>query len=179
MRTDHCIALVALLAAGCGTAGPDSDPLAHERDESGDEAPGVSDLVEVEGDELHAACTLQPPRRALWATFRVVDETYRAAITNPQGIEQAIALWRGTSTATIPVAPLVCRQVNWNCPWKFYQDPAALTFADFAIEVCDGTPSYVSANCRDFGAGSYCPWSAELVDLRDCRYSLRCPRVPR
>ena len=180
----HAIAMGALLVAGCGTAGLDPRPFVSETEPSADRdmsaSPEVGEEgVDLEAEDLAGGCTLRPPRKGLWAKFRVVNEVYRSAITNSQGIAQAIALWRGQSTATIPIAPLVCRQVSWNCPWKFYQDPTQLTFADFAIEVCDGTPSFVSANCGDFGAGTYCPWAAQLIELRDCRYSSACPRVPR
>lgn len=185
MRTlDHAIALGALLVAGCGTAGLEPPPIASETEPSGEGEPSAApelgeDGADLEAEDLAGGCALRPPRKGLWAKFRVVNEIYRSAITNSQGIAQAIALWRGQSTATIPIAPLICRQVRWNCPWKFFQDPTELTFADFAIEVCDGTPSFVSANCADFGAGTYCPWAAQLIDLRDCRYSSACPRVPR
>jgi hypothetical protein len=43
--------------------------------------------------------------------------------------------------------------------------------AEFAIEVCDGRPSYVEENVDEFvgTVGRYCPWQARLVELRDYR----------
>jgi hypothetical protein len=118
------------------------------------------------------------PGEGVYATFLVAgSETYHASITNPDGIDQAIALWQGTSTATIPVGQLVCAPAPWSCPWSFHQDPASIQFAEVAVEVCDGTPSYVEEHCAQFG-DQYCPWAAELVDLRDCRTDPSCPPVP-
>jgi hypothetical protein len=41
--------------------------------------------------------------------------------------------------------------------------------AEVAIEVCDGLPSYVEENVDEFvdRVGRYCPWAAQLVELRD------------
>jgi hypothetical protein len=118
------------------------------------------------------------PSEGVYATFRVAgNETYYASITSAGAIDQAIALWRGQSMANIPNGTLVCEPVLWSCPWSFHQDPASIQFAEVTIEVCDGTPSYVDQNCATFG-GQYCPWSVELVDLRDCRSDASCPTVP-
>ncbi len=118
-----------------------------------------------------------PPDDGLWATFDVVGQTYRAQITDPDGIEQALALWAGTSTATIPNGQLVCEPAPYNCGHAFHQDPATLQFAEVTTEVCDGTPDYVDANCAAFGA-FYCPWAAQLLELYDCRTDPSCPAVP-
>ncbi len=122
------------------------------------------------------AGTCTPPNDGLWATFDVVGEVYRANITNPTGITQAIDLWTGKSTTAIPNGTLICSPAPYNCGWDFHQDPATIQFADFTIEVCDGTPSYVDANCSSFG-NQYCPWSAKLTELRDCRTDKSCPLV--
>lgn len=116
----------------------------------------------------------------LYATFQSVDsesEIFHARITNPVGIDEAIALWRGTSRARIPIADLRCQPVDWNAPWSWHLDPSTVRFAEVTIEVCDARPSYVEEHCESFGA-RYCPWGVELVDLRDCRYDPDCPQVP-
>jgi hypothetical protein len=50
-------------------------------------------------------------------------------------------------------------------------DPDNIEFADAAIEVCDGTPSFVESHIDHFVdvVKTYCPWSAKLVALQDCR----------
>jgi hypothetical protein len=119
------------------------------------------------------------PTAGVYATFRVVSDVFRASITNPTGIDQALALWRGQSQAKIPTGQLECGEGTYNCGWSWRMTPASITFAEITIEVCDATPSYVQSNCASFPNGSYCPWSAELIELRDCRTQAACPVVPR
>lgn len=132
-----------------------------------------------------AACGDDPEPRApaldggLYATFMVYEEEYHASIKSAEGMQQARDLWAGNSSATIPNGRLVCRDAPWNSPWSFYQDPHDLHFAEVTIEVCDGTPSYVSDNCRGFGGGRFCPWGAQMTELRDCTTDPACPPVPR
>jgi len=120
-------------------------------------------------------CTL--PGDGLYATIRVLTEVYRQRITSPAGIQGALELWAGTSSASIPVGDLVCAPEPWNCGWSWHVDPDTIEWASAAIEVCDGTVSYIEANCAQF-VSQYCPWSAELVELRDCRTDPGCPPVP-
>lgn len=124
-----------------------------------------------------SACDL-PTGGGVLAIFDVVGQPYRVHITNPTGIDGAIALWKGESMANIPNGELVCEAAAYNCDWTFHVDPATVTFAELTIEVCDGTPSYVEENCADFGA-QYCPWSAQLTELLDCRTDPACPVMPK
>jgi hypothetical protein len=127
---------------------------------------------------LAAAARANDPTSGVYATFRVArSEIFHAWITDSEGIDQAVALWQGVSRARIPAGLLICESVEWNCPWSWHLDPDSIRFAEFAIEICDGTPSYVEANCGSFGP-YYCPWSAELIELRDCREDPKCPPVP-
>jgi hypothetical protein len=119
------------------------------------------------------------PTTGVYATFRVVNDVFRASITHPTGIDQALAIWHGQSQAKIPVGQLACGNGAYNCGWTWSMSPASITFAEVTIEVCDGTPSYVEGNCTTFPNGLYCPWSAELIELRDCRTQATCPAVPR
>lgn len=119
------------------------------------------------------------PSGGVYAAFRVGNETFHASITNPATIDQAIALWQGRSRANIPNGNLVCQPVGWNCGWSWYLDPDSVEFPEVTAEVCDGLPSHVEKGCTSFGGGSFCPWSAKLLELRDCRTDLTCPAVPR
>jgi hypothetical protein len=131
-------------------------------------------------DPIAACCACHfPTYPGLLATFQVGSESYAQEITSPSGIDDAIALWQGKSTKHIPNGALRCGCSGWNCAWNFYVEPSTVEFSTGAIELCDGTPSYVDANCGTFGGGTYCPWSAILVELRDCRVSVTCPLVPR
>jgi hypothetical protein len=173
-RWSTCFSLF-LLVSACGAPAP----APTERDEA--TASDDDDLLDESDDQLESRDRCKPklPKGGLLATFRVVDETFHSLITNPTGIQQAIDLWQGRSTATIPVGRLECKRRRYNCPYHWHQVPSSIEFADFAIEVCDGLPSFVEDDCPNFGAGQYCPFAAELTLLQDCRKSRRCPVVPR
>ena len=126
-----------------------------------------------------AAGCMPLPSAGVYATFRVVNDVFYASITNATGIDQALALWRGQSQAKIPVGQLECGNGTYNCGWSWRMNPAGITFAEITIEVCDATPSYVQGNCASFPNGQYCPWSAKLIALRDCRTDPGCPLVSR
>lgn len=114
----------------------------------------------------------EPPTTRLYATFAVESETFHALITNPRGIEQAKALWAGTSKANIPVGGLVCTAQPWNQPWHWHFDPEEISFAESAIEICDGRPSDIDISCPGQG---FCPWGARMTALRDCSADPNCP----
>jgi hypothetical protein len=105
------------------------------------------------------------------ATFAVHTERYSIFITNPQTIEQVIALWNGQSTANIPSGRVLKGRVSYNKTWSWHIDSEDITMAENTIELCDGVPSYVEAHLDDWIAnvGYFCPWSAELVALKDYR----------
>jgi len=129
-------------------------------------------------DDSGSCCKGLPQNGGLYATFNIPGEQFHASIINANGIAEARALWAGSSSARIPDSPLICDAVDWNSPWSWHMDPENLRFAEITTEICDGTPSYVEANCKTFGGGRYCPWSAEMVELRDCDASPECPAVP-
>lgn len=119
------------------------------------------------------------PVGGLYATFSAAGEIFRTSITHPDGIAQARATWAGTSNAHIPIGDLVCSSKSWNAPWHWHMDPESVRMAEVTIELCDGMPSFVEANCVAAGGGQFCPWSAQLVELRDCSTDPTCPVVPR
>jgi hypothetical protein len=105
------------------------------------------------------------------ATFRVQAERYSIFITDPQTIEQVIALWNGQSTANIPSGRVREGRVAYNRPWSWHIDSEDITMAEATIELCDGVPSYVEAHLDEWieTVGYFCPWSAELIALKDYR----------
>lgn len=157
-----CAAIGAALMAGACATDPESDPATADPEAA---------LATCTG------CAL--PTSGLYATFQVGTETFRQQITSQAGIIGALRLWRGTSNARIPMGMLDCSCTGWNCPWDFHMKPASITFTEIAIELCDWAPAYVNSHCDTFGHGSYCPWTAVLTSLRDCRSNPACPTVPR
>jgi hypothetical protein len=131
------------------------------------------------GDGAQEPCCEGLPAGGLYATFAVGDEVIHVSITHPDGMAQARAAWSGESAANIPSGDLVCSAISWNAPWHWYMEPETVRVVEVATEVCDAAPSYVEANCASFGTGNYCPWGAELTELRDCSADPACPAVPR
>jgi hypothetical protein len=181
-----------------GTSTGDADTARDARDGQSDAAtPSDGDadsIVEAAADtfdaraDARADSSVPPldgtvcgplPSAGVYATFRVVGDVFDASITNATGIDQAVALWRGQSQAKIPVGHLECNNGTYNCGWTWRMNPASITFAELTIEVCDATPSHVENHCGSFPNGQYCPWSAQLIALRDCRTDPSCPAVPR
>jgi hypothetical protein len=64
---------------------------------------------------------------------------------------------------------IVKRPADYNPGWSFHINPDTISFFDFAIEVCDASPSYVEDHldeaCGAFLPGCYwCPWSSRLKE---------------
>jgi hypothetical protein len=128
-----------------------------------------------------AACAVAEPQPSpapalqggVLATFDVVGETFNVWVTNPQTIEQILALQRGESMANIPNAAIHAGPglADHNAPWSWHLDPHDIEMAEMTMELCDGAPWYVEANLDDFtdNIGRYCPWSAQLVGVQDLR----------
>jgi hypothetical protein len=110
-------------------------------------------------------------RGGVLATFEVEGERFRVWTTNPQTIHDLHELRRGTSTANIPNGRILrgAGRARHNAPYHWHLDPQDITMAEAAIELCDALPSYVEENVDEFveRVGRYCPWAAELVELRD------------
>lgn len=63
-----------------------------------------------------------------------------------------------------PIGRLVRGDGGFNAPWSWHLDPSEVRLTEVAIEVCDGTPSYIEAHISDFP--TYCPWSARVTAER-------------
>ncbi len=107
------------------------------------------------------------------ATFEVQSEEFHVWTQRPGTIQQLEALEAGESDATIPNGELRRGpgRGDHNTSWSWHLDPATVEMEDLTAEVCDGRPSLVESNLDHWidEVGRYCPWSAELVELRDYR----------
>jgi hypothetical protein len=108
-------------------------------------------------------------RGGVLATFDVVGERFRAWVTNRVAMWDLLQVLRGNSTANIPGGKVVrnAGRAAHNAPYSWSLDPAEIVLGDFAIEVCDGRPSYVESHVPDFIQVGYCPWSARLLELKN------------
>jgi hypothetical protein len=109
------------------------------------------------GDSSPAA-----PSGSAIVTFRVADETFRVRLDTPDQIRAAEAARDGTGPR-IPVGRILAgAQVNVGYSWYL----EGVTFADAAIELCDGRPSDVERAGVGSANGQYCPWGARVVEIQ-------------
>lgn len=111
------------------------------------------------------ACDETPtaPSSEAVVTFRVVSETFLVLLTSADQLAAARAAQAG-GRARIPVGRIVSgTQVNTGWSWHLEN----VTFAEAAIEVCDGLPSHVEREGTQFAGGSYCPWSAVIIRIEE------------
>lgn len=92
----------------------------------------------------------------------VGQETFVLRTTHAATASLALANMRGENNQ-FPIGPLRAGNGGFNSPWSWHFDPDQVRFTQAAIELCDGTPSYVEAHLSDFP--TYCPWSARVVRM--------------
>lgn len=92
---------------------------------------------------------------------------------NIDTIKQILDLQKGKNKASIPIGKILegPGHNNHNAPWKWHFDPDEIKMAEFAMELCDGIPSHIDGNLDYWlnTVGSFCPWSAKLIDVKDYR----------
>lgn len=101
-----------------------------------------------------------PPSGPVVVTFEVVDQRFKALLTEPADIDTARRLLEGEDVPSIPNGR-VLRETGVNEGYSWSLDPNDIEFADVTIEVCDGLPSDVEGGVVT--GDRYCPWSAVVV----------------
>jgi hypothetical protein len=112
-----------------------------------------------------AACDEKSPTSpgaAAVVTFRVARETFRVRLTTAEQIAAAEAA-RAGGPARIPVGRIRAG-ADVNVGWSWHLENVG--FAEATIEICDGLPSHVEAAGVSYANGQYCPWGAEITDIR-------------
>lgn len=104
-------------------------------------------------------------------TFDVEGEEYKIFVQNKETIADVLAVQRGEGQAKIPSGKIIGEPVFYNEPWSWHIDPMDIHMAEFTIEVCSGLPSHVEDDLDYWvnTVGRFCPWSAEIVEIRDFR----------
>jgi len=102
--------------------------------------------------------------------FGIVGESLTVWVTNDAFIDRAKQLL-ATGTRQIPVFNTLLDGGACDPQWTWHVDPQNVTFADAAIELCDGLPSHIEANKTYWlgTVGSYCPWAAVVAAVDDRR----------
>ncbi len=102
-------------------------------------------------------------------TVKTVQGNYRAVITDPETIEKAKLELAGGGDAGVPIGELAWGDGGVNKGHKWHV--VDLQFADFTIELCDGTAKMVDRDPAYWidTVGYFCPWSGEVVKLKPVR----------
>lgn len=107
------------------------------------------------------------------ATFNVGEETFRVWITNPVTADRVVALSEGALSGVFPSGPILPGPGvnNHNQPRRWHLDPSLVELTNTGGPACDAPPSVVDGAREQWLdlIGTYCPGSAELVEVRDLR----------
>ena len=89
-------------------------------------------------------------------------QVFRILLRDSSVIAQARALV-GAGSRRIVLGTLVRGNGGFNAPWNWHLDPDTVSLPEVAIELCDGCPSDVEASGVNYGGGTFCPWTSEII----------------
>jgi outer membrane protein assembly factor BamB len=119
------------------------------------------------GDDDAGSTITTLPQGSVIAEFLTPDgETYRVLLTG-DAAATARQAWTAGENPGIPNGRILAGDGSVNTGHEWHVED--VEFGDMAIEVCDGTVSYIDdLGYEEFVAqhgDRFCPWSAELVGL--------------
>ena len=89
-------------------------------------------------------------------------EVFRILLRDSSVIAQARALV-GAGRRRIVLGRIAQGNGGFNTPWNWHLDPDTVSLPEVAIELCDGCPSNVESTGVSWGAGTFCPWTSEII----------------
>ncbi len=94
------------------------------------------------------------------------SDKFEVYATDPEAIQLLTDNYYGLNNMFV-MGRLVIGNGGFNSPWSWHLDPDDVTMAEFAIELCDGTPSEVERNLPywTFQVETFCPWSSKVIDM--------------
>lgn len=103
-------------------------------------------------------------------TLDVVGESFTFWSTDGAFIDSALDDL-ATGHDMLPLFGQVVEGTDCDAQWSWHVDAAEMSWADFAIELCDARPSYIEANLADWidQVGQWCPWSGTVTAVDDRR----------
>jgi len=119
---------------------------------------GVTALITVTACDSDGPAS---PSDGALVTFQVGTEQFRVELSTREQVDAARRAQQG-GPARIPNGRIVAG-AGANAGWTWHLED--VTFAEVAIELCDGRPSDVERQGVQFGGGRFCPWSATVVSL--------------
>jgi hypothetical protein len=93
-------------------------------------------------------------------------DKFKVYATDPEAIQLMTDNYYGLNNMFV-MGRLVIGDGGFNSPWSWHLDPDYVTMAEFAIELCDGTPSEVEHNLPYwlFQVETFCPWSSKVIEI--------------
>lgn len=111
---------------------------------------------------LPASISAQNPEGAFFQfTVEPHPETFVFKVTDPTKIQEARSIIAAGGRKIVS-GTIIKQPVYYNAPWSFYFDPKTISFADFAVEVCDANIRYLENNLLT-AYPQWCPWTARLL----------------
>ena len=116
-----------------------------------------------------AASGARAQTTAYVATIQTHRGQYRAVISDPVSVQKAWAEMVSGEDFGVPVGRLAWGDGGVNVGHRWHV--TEVTFADFTIELCDGTARMVDQNPGYWirKVGYFCPWSGQVVGLEPLR----------
>lgn len=119
-----------------------------------------------------------PDIAPLFATFSFADQqTTRIFVTAPEACRVIREIASGKRKDMIPNGIIIDdrpAKSPYDSRWSWHFQPDSVEMAEFTIEVCDATPTYVEEHMDEWFQGEktarWCPWSAHLVKIEDLLY---------
>lgn len=93
-------------------------------------------------------------------------DKFKVYATDPEAIQLLIDNYYGLNNMFVS-GRLMIGNGGFNSPWSWHLDPDDVTMAEFAIELCDGTPTEVENNLPYwlFQVETFCPWSSKVIEI--------------
>ena len=93
-------------------------------------------------------------------------DRFKVYATDPEAIKLLTDNYYGLNNMFV-MGRLVIGNGGFNSPWSWHLDPDHVTTAEFAIELCDGTPAEVERNLPYwlFQVETFCPWSRKVIEI--------------
>lgn len=88
-------------------------------------------------------------------------ETFVIKLKDSQKIQQAREIL-ATGSRKIVIGTIIKQPVYYNPLWSYHLDPKSISFAEFAVEVCDAHMRYLEENLDD-AYPDWCPWGSRLL----------------
>jgi hypothetical protein len=85
-------------------------------------------------------------------------------VTDSTTIQLATENFQGKNSR-FPIGSIQAGNGGFNGHWSWHFVPESVRMTEVAIEVCDGTPSYVNAHLSDYLGIGYCPWAAKVIKV--------------